>query len=89
MSQVPEVRTVATFTVPKKVIYHILDTATAWQIAEMTDDFGYMSGFEKISIFSYVKGRGPKGLFIEFPREPSDEFKDKWKGYLTKCDGDD
>ena len=66
------------------MIYRIRDTTTAWQIAEMEDDFGYMSMFESMSVFSYVKGRGPKGLFIEFPHEPSDMFKEKWGSYLKK-----
>lgn len=69
------------------MIYRIRDTTTAWQIAKMCEDFGYISAFETISIFTYVTGRGPEGLYIELPHEPKEDFKNQYYDkVLTEID---
>lgn len=64
------------------MIYRIRDTTTAWQIYQMEQDFGYLDPIERISVFSYI--RGEEGLFIEFPREPAQEFLATWGMYLSE-----
>ena len=63
------------------MIFRIRDTTTAWQIYQMEQDFGYLSPFERISVFSYIN---TEGLYIEVPREPAQEFLATWGMYLSE-----
>lgn len=63
------------------MIFRIRDTTTAWQIYQMEQDFGYLSPFERISVFSYIS---KEGLYIEFPHEPAQEFLATWGMYLSE-----
>ena len=71
----------------RTVHYRILDTATAWQVAEMIRDLDNIDKlYPYVSVHTYVGEDAPKGLYVRFPQHPSDRWMDRWGMYVREVE---